>query len=51
MALAWVLRHPASTSALIGASTVKQVEDNAAAIQKLSFTDEDVLAIEAALAT
>jgi L-glyceraldehyde 3-phosphate reductase len=50
MALAWVLRHPAATSALIGASTVKQVEDNAAAIRNLAFSDEELNAIEAVLA-
>jgi L-glyceraldehyde 3-phosphate reductase len=49
MALAWVMRHPASTSALIGASSVKQVEDNAAAVQKLSFTADELAAIDAAL--
>jgi L-glyceraldehyde 3-phosphate reductase len=51
MALAWVLRHPASTSVLVGASTVGQVEDNAAAVQNLAFTDEELQAIEAALAS
>jgi L-glyceraldehyde 3-phosphate reductase len=50
MALAWVLRHPAATSALIGASTVRQVEDNVAAANQLSFTDGELQAIEAALA-
>jgi L-glyceraldehyde 3-phosphate reductase len=50
MALAWVLRHPASTSALIGASTVQQVEDCAAAAQNLSFGQDELQAIEAALA-
>jgi L-glyceraldehyde 3-phosphate reductase len=49
MALAWVLRHAPSTSALIGASTVKQVEDNAAATQNLAFTDDELRAIEAVL--
>jgi L-glyceraldehyde 3-phosphate reductase len=50
MALAWVLRHPVSTSALIGASSVQQVEDSAAAIQNLSFSDEELQAIETILA-
>jgi L-glyceraldehyde 3-phosphate reductase len=40
MALAWVLRHPGATSALIGASSVRQIEDNAAAIQTVFFGDE-----------
>jgi len=50
MALAWVLRHPVATSALIGASTVRQVEDSAAAVHNLSFSDAELKAIEAVLA-
>ena len=50
MALAWVLRHPAATSALIGASTVKQVEDCAATVNNLSFAADELNAIETALA-
>jgi L-glyceraldehyde 3-phosphate reductase len=49
MALAWVLRKPAVTSALIGASSVKQLEDNLAALKKLKFSDEELAAIEAIL--
>jgi L-glyceraldehyde 3-phosphate reductase len=49
MALAWVLRHRVATSALIGASTVKQVEDNAAAAQHLEFTEAELQAIDAEL--
>ncbi|MBZ0286917.1 MAG: aldo/keto reductase [Anaerolineae bacterium] len=50
MALAWVLRHPVSTSALIGTSTVKQVEDCAAAVNLLEFSDFELQKIESALA-
>jgi len=50
MALAWVLRHPAATSALIGASSVQQVEDCAAAVHNLSFSEAELGAIDAALA-
>jgi L-glyceraldehyde 3-phosphate reductase len=50
MALAWVLRHPAATSALIGASTVSQVEDDVATVGNLSFSDDELQAIDAALA-
>jgi L-glyceraldehyde 3-phosphate reductase len=50
MALAWVLRHPAATSALIGTSTVKQVEDCAGAVNKLDFSADELAAIDAALA-
>jgi L-glyceraldehyde 3-phosphate reductase len=50
MALAWVLRHPAATSALIGASSVQQVEENAATIEKLDFAADELQAIEDILA-
>lgn len=50
MALAWVLRHPAATSALIGASSVQQIEDDAASVRKLAFSDAELQAIETALA-
>lgn len=49
MALAWVLRHPAVTSALIGASRVSQVEDCAGAVRNLNFTGEELARIEAVL--
>ncbi len=51
MAIAWVLRLPAITSALIGASSVAQIEDNIAALQNLAFSDEELNAIEAILAS
>ncbi len=38
MALAWVLRQPSVTSALIGASRVAQIEDGVAALNKLEFS-------------
>lgn len=46
MALAWVLRHPGVTSALIGASRVQQVEENVAALHRLAFSDEELAAID-----
>jgi L-glyceraldehyde 3-phosphate reductase len=46
MALAWVLRLPGITSALIGASSAKQVEENVAALKNLTFTDEQLQRIE-----
>ncbi len=49
MALAWVLRKPAVTSALIGASSVKQLEDNLAALKNSDFTQEELNRIEAIL--
>ena len=49
MALAWVLRDPVVTSALIGASRPEQVIENARALEKPSFTQEELNEIEAAL--
>jgi L-glyceraldehyde 3-phosphate reductase len=46
MALAWALRNPRVTSALIGASSVEQLEDNVAALDRLDFTDEELAEIE-----
>ncbi len=46
MALAWVLRMPQVTSALIGASSVAQLADNLATLEKLSFAGEELQAIE-----
>lgn len=50
MAVAWVLRHPGMTSALVGTSSVKQVEDNVAALDNLDFSDEELQKIETILA-
>ena len=50
LAVAWVLRHPGMTSALIGASSVKQVEDNVAALNNLTFSPDELAQIEAILA-
>jgi L-glyceraldehyde 3-phosphate reductase len=46
MALAWALRDPRVTSALIGASSVAQLEDNVAALDRLDFTDEELAEID-----
>jgi L-glyceraldehyde 3-phosphate reductase len=51
MAVAWVLRHPGMTSALVGASSVRQVEDNVAALNNLVFSADELKAIEEVLAT
>ncbi len=47
MALAWVLRDPRVTSVLIGASSVQQLEANVAALDNLTFLDEELAAIDA----
>jgi len=46
MALAWVLRDPRVTSALVGASSVAQLEDNVAALQRLEFDDGELARID-----
>jgi L-glyceraldehyde 3-phosphate reductase len=46
MAVAWILRQPAMTSVLVGASRVSQIEDNVAALDNLVFTPEELQAIE-----
>ncbi|HEY9350417.1 MAG TPA: L-glyceraldehyde 3-phosphate reductase [Acidothermales bacterium] len=42
LALAWTLRDPRVTSTLIGASSVKQLEDNVAALQRRDFSDDEL---------
>jgi L-glyceraldehyde 3-phosphate reductase len=46
MAISWVLRDERMTSALIGASSVSQLEENLAAAAKASFTAEETAAID-----
>ncbi len=49
MALSWVLREQAVTSVLIGASSVKQLEDSAACLENLKFTQEELKKIDSIL--
>jgi L-glyceraldehyde 3-phosphate reductase len=46
LALTWVLRHPQVTSALIGASSVAQLEQNVAAVHAAPLSAEELAAIE-----
>jgi L-glyceraldehyde 3-phosphate reductase len=46
MAIAWVLRSPAVTSALIGARTVEQLDDSLDATKNLAFTDAEMAEID-----
>jgi len=46
MAVAWVLRDERVTSALIGASSVRQLDDNLDSLNNLDFTDEELAAID-----
>jgi L-glyceraldehyde 3-phosphate reductase len=45
LALAWVLRDPRVTSALIGASSVAQLDDNLDALKNLAFSDDELARI------
>ncbi|MGY4773200.1 L-glyceraldehyde 3-phosphate reductase [Kribbella sp. CWNU-51] len=47
LALAWTLRDDRVTSALIGASSVAQLEDNLAAVRNLKFSADELEAIDA----
>jgi L-glyceraldehyde 3-phosphate reductase len=46
MAIAWTLRDPRVTSALIGASSVEQLEDSLGAVAKLDFSDDELAEID-----
>jgi L-glyceraldehyde 3-phosphate reductase len=46
MAISWVLRDERVTSALIGASSVAQLEENLAAAAKTTFAPEEIAAID-----
>jgi L-glyceraldehyde 3-phosphate reductase len=48
LALSWVLRDPRMTSAVIGASSVAQLEENLAAAGRTAFTADELAAIDAA---
>jgi L-glyceraldehyde 3-phosphate reductase len=50
MAVAWTLRYPIMTSALIGASRVSQLEELVTALDKLEFSDEELNHIDEILA-
>lgn len=46
MALAWALRHPQVSTALVGASSVHQLEQNIDTLKKLDLTDEELRRID-----
>jgi L-glyceraldehyde 3-phosphate reductase len=46
MAIAWVLRDERVTSALIGASSVSQLEDSLGALDRLDFTEDELSEID-----
>ncbi|PIQ34394.1 MAG: hypothetical protein COW63_03870 [Bacteroidetes bacterium CG18_big_fil_WC_8_21_14_2_50_41_14] len=46
MALSWVLRDQRVTSVIIGASKVDHIEDAVGVLDNLSFTNEELMAID-----
>jgi L-glyceraldehyde 3-phosphate reductase len=46
MALAWALRDPRVTTVLIGASSVRQLEQNVGALGNLDFADDELAEID-----
>jgi L-glyceraldehyde 3-phosphate reductase len=46
MALAWALRHRRVTTVLIGASSVRQLEQNVGALDRLDFSADELAAID-----
>jgi L-glyceraldehyde 3-phosphate reductase len=46
LALAWVLRHPEVTSALIGASRISQIEEAVQTLENLDLSEEELATIE-----
>lgn len=51
LALAWVLRDPRMTSALIGASRVEQIDQNVAALANLKFSSDELAQVDSILAS
>lgn len=49
MALAWILRHEAVTSVLIGASKTGQIDDAVGMLENRHFTAEELATIDAIL--
>ena len=46
MALSWALRDPRMTSLVVGASSVRQLEENVAALARLDFSPEELAEID-----
>jgi L-glyceraldehyde 3-phosphate reductase len=47
MAIAWTLRDPRVTSSLVGASSVRQLDDSLGALDNLDFDDSELAEIDA----
>jgi L-glyceraldehyde 3-phosphate reductase len=46
LALVWALRDPRMTSALVGASSVAQLEENVAALDRLELSEDELAEID-----
>jgi L-glyceraldehyde 3-phosphate reductase len=46
MAVAWTLRDPRVTSALVGASSIAQLEQNVAALNDIEFSPQELAEID-----
>jgi L-glyceraldehyde 3-phosphate reductase len=46
LALAWTLRDPRITSALVGVSSIEQLEANVAALDNLELSDDELAEID-----
>ncbi len=46
LALVWALRDPRMTSLVIGASSVRQLDDNVAALTNMSLTNDELAEID-----
>ncbi len=46
LAIGWILRDSRVTSALVGASSVRQLEDSVAAVQNTEFSESELAAID-----
>ena len=46
LALVWALRDPRMTSLVIGASSVKQLDDNVAALANMSLTADELAEVD-----
>jgi L-glyceraldehyde 3-phosphate reductase len=49
LALAWVLRDPRMTSAIVGVSSVEQLHENLAALRNCTISPEEIAAIDLVL--
>lgn len=46
MAIAWIMRHPRVTSAVVGASSVEQLSDTLGALNRLDFSPDELAEID-----